>query len=47
MSVWKLERGTVEPSTYTKISPTGLLYVGLGQQAGTLIVKGGVKKRTF
>ncbi len=41
MSVWKLERGTVEPSTYTKISPTGLLYVGLGQQAGTLIVKGG------
>lgn len=41
MSIWKIEDGTVKKNQYTTISSDGVLYVGLGQQAGTLIVKGG------
>lgn len=41
MAVWKIEDGTAKKNQYTTISSDGLLYVGLGQQAGTLIVKGG------
>lgn len=41
MEVWKIEDGTAKKNQYTTISSDGVLYVGLGQQAGTLIVKGG------
>lgn len=40
MAVWRLEDGTAKVSEYTTIK-NGLLYVGLGQSAGTIIVKGG------
>lgn len=40
MAVWRLEDGTAKVSEYTTIVD-GLLYVGLGQSAGTIIVKGG------
>lgn len=41
MAVWEIYDGTAKKNQYTTISSDGVLYVGLGQQAGTLIVKGG------
>lgn len=41
MAVWKVENGTAKKNQYTTISNNGVLYVGLGQTEGTLIVKGG------
>lgn len=41
MAVWKVEDGTAKKNQYTTISSNGVLYVGLGQPNGTLIVKGG------
>lgn len=41
MAVWKVEDGTAKKNQYTTISSDGVLYVALGQSAGTLIVKGG------
>lgn len=41
MSYWNVKNGTATKNKYTTISSNGLLYVGLGQQAGTLIVEGG------
>lgn len=41
MAIWKVEDGTAKKNQYTTISSDGLLYVGLGQTAGTLTVKGG------
>lgn len=37
---WSVKKGSVDPSSYTKIDENGILYVGLGQVAGTLIVEG-------
>lgn len=37
---WTVKKGSVEPSSYTKIDQNGNLYVGLGQVAGTLTVEG-------
>lgn len=37
---WSVKKGSVDPSSYTKIDENGNLYVGLGQVAGTLIVEG-------
>lgn len=41
MAIWKVEDGTAKKNQYTTISSDGVLYVGLGQTAGTLTVKGG------
>lgn len=41
MGIWKVEDGTAKKNQYTTISSDGVLYVGLGQTAGTLTVKGG------
>lgn len=41
MAIFKVEDGTTKKNQYTTISSDGVLYVGLGQSAGTLIVKGG------
>lgn len=41
MAIWKVEDGTAKKNNYTTISSDGVLYVGLGQSAGTLTVKGG------
>lgn len=41
MAVWKVEDGTAKKNQYTTISSDGVLYVALGQSAGTLVVKGG------
>lgn len=37
---WSVKKGSVDPSSYTKIDENGNLYVGLGQVQGTLIVEG-------
>ena len=41
MAVWQLADGTSKVSQFTTISEDGTLYLGLGQSAGTIIVKGG------
>lgn len=41
MAHWELADGTARVSEYTTLSQQGLLYVGLGQERGTILVKGG------
>ena len=38
MATYKITDGTATVSTYTKIDNSGLLYIGLNQKSGTLIV---------
>ena len=47
MAYWTVENGTATKNQYTTISNDGVLYVGLGQTAGTLIVKGGEEQDTL